>query len=294
LTADVHLIAAEAHASVSAVCRTLGMPRSSAYARRARGRLACARELDNGKLDVEITATFHEHRGRYGSPRIHRLIRRLRPLARKRVAARMRVLGLQARHPKRFRRTTKVDPTKAVAPNVLDRQFQRERIDEAWVADISYIWTQAGWVYLALIVELCTRGIIGWAVSQNCDTKLALTALEQAVARRRPPAGVIHHSDRGSTYTADDYRNRLKELGMVCSMSRKGNCWDNAVAESTIGTIKTELLVDDVPEDVHALRANLFQYIEVYYNRNRLHSSIGYHTPAQYEQIVTARGSNTV
>ena len=213
MTVDVHLIATEASAPVSAVCRSLDVPRSTAYAQRSRR--PSARELDNRRLDVEVAAAFHEHRGRYGAPRVHRVLRSSRVVSRKRVAARMRALGLAARRPKRFRRTTQADPSKVPAPNLLDRNFRRERPDEAWVGDITYIWTLAGWVYLAVLIDLCTRAIVGWAVSTHCDTTLALTALNRAVARRRPPAGLLHHTDRGSTYTADDYRKRLDALGMI-------------------------------------------------------------------------------
>jgi transposase InsO family protein len=172
---------------------------------------------------------------------------------------------------------------------LLRRQFQRERPNQAWVADITFVWTHAGWAYLAVLVDLCTRAIVGWAVSEHCDTVLALTALNRAVARHRPTAGLMHHTDRGSTYTADAYRARLEALGCVVSMSRKGNCWDNAVAESTIGTIKAELLGDEIPDDIHVLGRDLFQYIEKYYNRQRLHSAIDYQTPAEFEATISAR-----
>jgi transposase InsO family protein len=196
----------------------------------------------------------------------------------------MRVLGLRGQRPKRFRRTTQADPSKQPAPNILDRNFEWAHPDEAWVGDVTYIWTQQGWVYLAILVDLCTRAIVGWAVSRNCDTALTLKALEAAVTNRKPKPGLIHHTDRGSTYTAQDYQDRCKALGMILSMSRKGNCWDNAVAESTIGTIKTELLSAVTPEDIHHVRALLFPYIEVFYNRQRLHSSLGYMTPIEKEK----------
>jgi transposase InsO family protein len=290
VTADVLLIAAEVKASTSAVCRALELPRSSVYARRSWK--PGSRELANRKLDVEIAAIFQEHKGRYGAPRVHRVLSEKYHISRKRVAARMRLQGLQARRPRRFRKTTQVDPSKVVAPNLLDRKFERKRPDEAWVGDISYVWTRAGWVYLAILVDLCERAIVGWAVSTNCDTSLALKALETAVARRRPPPGLMHHTDRGSTYTATDYQTRLRTLGMVVSMSRKGNCWDNAVAESTFATIKAELLPDAIPKDIHGLEESLFEYIDLYYNRRRLHSTLGYKTPEQHAINTTARGAH--
>jgi transposase InsO family protein len=203
----------------------------------------------------------------------------------------MRALGLWARRPKRFRRTTVADPKAAPAANLLARRFTWDRPDQAWVGAITYIWTHHGWAYLAILVDLCRRTIVGWAASTRCDSELALAALEHAVARRRPGPGLLHHTDRGSTSTASDYQARLAQLGAVSSMSRKGNCWDNAVAESTIGTIKAELLHDLTPDDVHELRRLLFTYIERYYNRVRLHSSIGYSCPADHDDLTAARGA---
>lgn len=198
----------------------------------------------------------------------------------------MRALGLRARRPKRFRRTTEADPSRMPAPNLLERRFDSWQPDEAWVGDITYVWTLAGWVYLAIVVDLCTRAIVGWAVSRHCDTALALRALDAGEARRKPKPGFLHHSDRGSTYTADDYQARLRSVGARVSMSRKGDCWDNAVAESTIGTIKAELFGDDVPADIHEVQRMLFPYIEGFYNRRRLHSSLGYITPAEKQALV--------
>ena len=150
---------------------------------------------------------------------------------------------------------------------------------------LPYIWTADGWCYLAILVDLCTRSIVGWAVSDHCDTDLALRALEAACARHQPAPGPLHHTDRGSTYSATDYRARLHQLGMQQSMSRKGNCWDNAVSESTIGTMKAELFGDRVPGSIDEVRSLLFPYIEGFYNRHRLHSSINYLTPADKENL---------
>jgi putative transposase len=284
--ADVHRLADESQASVAAVCRTLKLPRSTAYARR--GRRPGVRARDTALLDVEVRAAYTESRGRYGSPRVYEALRRSgRRVSRKRVASRMRVLGLVGRRPKRFRRTTEANPADAAAPNVLARRFHWEAPDQAWVGDITFVWTAVGWAYLALLVDLCTRTIVGWAVSDRCDTTLALRALDAAVARRRPGSGLLHHTDRGATYTAAAYQKRLADLGMVSSMSRTGNCWDNAVAESTIGTIKAELLDGWLPEDREDLATALFPYIESFYNRRRLHSTIGYVTPAEKELNVT-------
>jgi len=247
-----------------------------------------ARARDTLELDAAIREEFGESGSRYGSPRIHRVLRgKGRKASRKRVARRMQVLGLRARRPKRFRKTTEANAKHVPAPNILDRRFLWEQPNQAWVGDITYVWTFRGWAYLALLVDLCTRRIVGWSVSEHCDTALALQALQNAVARHRPGPGLLHHTDRGATYTAGAYRRRLHALGMVASMSRKGECWDNAVAESTIGTVKIEALGDAIPADIHELRTILFPYIEGFYNRRRLHSTLGYMSPADRESSLT-------
>jgi putative transposase len=286
MTADVHRLADETQSSVAAVCRVLELPRSTVYARR--NRAPSPRALETAQLDVEVAAIHEESGKRYGSPRVHRALRkRGRRVSRKRIEARMRALELRSKRSKRFRRTTRADDTHAPSPNLLNRKFTRDVPDEAWCGDITFVWTQAGWVYLALLIDLCSRTIVGWAVSQHCNAELALECLNRAVARRRPGAGLLHHTDRGSTYSATTYRSRLRELGMVQSMSRRGNCWDNAVAESTIGSIKTELF-DHVPVDIHDVRHQLFEYIESFYNRHRLHSTLDYMTPNEKLQLAAA------
>jgi putative transposase len=286
VTADVHLLADETRTSVAAVCRALELPRSSVYARR--NRPPSRRAQDTALLDVEVTATHQSSKQRYGSPRVHRALRRQgRRVSRKRVEARMRALGLRSKRAKRFRRTTQADSAHAPSPNLLNRQFMRAAPHEAWCGDITFVWTEQGWVYLALLIDLCTRSIVGWAVSEHCDAELALRCLNRAAARHRPGAGLVHHTDRGSTYTAAAYRSRLGELGMIQSMSRRANCWDNAVAESTIGSIKTELF-DHVPVDIHHVQHQLFEYIESFYNRHRLHSTLDYVTPVERQQLLAA------
>jgi putative transposase len=286
VTADVHLLAAETKTSVAAVCRALELPRSSVYARR--NRQPSRRAQDTALLDVEVAAAHEGSKQRYGSPRVHRALQREgRRVSRKRVAARMTALGLRSKRTKRFRHTTEANPAHTPSPNLLDRNFAKDTPHEAWCGDITFIWTEQGWVYLALLIDLCTRSIVGWAVSDRCDTALALSCLNRAVARHRPPVGLLHHTDRGATYTAGAYRARLRELGMVQSMSRRGNCWDNAVAESTIGSIKAELF-DCVPVDIHDVRHQLFEYIESFYNRHRLHSTLDYVTPDEKLQLVAA------
>jgi putative transposase len=287
VTVDVRRFATEVNAPVSAVCRALELNRSTVYAR-ANATLS-ARAVETLELDADIREEFAASGQRYGSPRVyHSLRRKGRKVSRKRIEKRMRVLGLRGRVPKRFRRTTQSNPAHTPAPNVLARRFHWPEPNQAWVGDLTYVWTRNGWAYLALLVDLCTRRITGWALGQNCDTALALRALQNAVARHRPSPGLIHHTDRGATYTAGNYKDALADFEMVASMSAKGNCWDNAVAESTIGTIKVEALGDYVPEDIHELQRILFPYIEGFYNHQRLHSAIGYKTPDEKERDVLA------
>lgn len=289
MSAAVHSLAEAANAPVSAVCRVLEIPRSTVYGRRKRPPSTRARAT--AALDVEIAAIHRESRGRYGSPRVHRELRRRgKRVSRKRVEARMREKGLYGKRPRRFRRTTVRDPRQQLAPNRLARQFCWERPNQAWAGDITYLYTLGGWVYVAVLVDLCTRAIVGWATSSRCDTALALACLNQAVSRQKPSPGLLVHHDQGSTYTAKDYGDRLKELSAVASMSRKGNCWDNAVAESTFATIKIELFSDCIPANIAQVDRDLFEYIEIFYNRQRLHSTLGYITPAEKEALAL-RGS---
>lgn len=286
MTADVHLLADETKTSVAAVCRALELPRSSVYARR--NRPLSLRAQDTARLDVEVAAAHAESKQRYGSPRVHRALQRQgHRVSRKRVEARMKALGLRSKRAKRFRHTTQADAAHAPSPNLLDRRFTMATPNEAWCGDITFIWTEQGWTYLALLIDLCTRSIVGWAVSERCDAQLALSCLNRAVARHRPGVGLLHHTDRGATYTAAAYRARLLDLGMTQSMSRRGNCWDNAVAESTIGSIKAELF-DRVPVDIHDVRHQLFGYIESFYNRHRLHSTLDYITPNEKQLLLAA------
>ena len=195
----------------------------------------------------------------------------------------MRALGLQARPRRRFRTTTKANPTHPVAPNLLNRQFVANRPNQRWVTDITYIWTDEGWCYLAAILDLFSRRVVGWALDTTLSTSLPLRALDAAIKRRAPKPGLQHHSDRGCQYTSEDYRTALSDLGIQVSMSRKGNCWDNAVAESFFATLKTELVYRRSWGSRIQLRAAVFEYIEVFYNRQRLHSTLGFKTHDQVE-----------
>src|SRR2546426_261567 len=204
--------------------------------------------------------------------------------SRKRVARLMRGRGLAARRRRRFRVTTHSRHPFPIAPNVLARQFQRAAPDQAWVTDITYIPTGEGWLYLAVIVDLCSRFAVGWAMSARVTDDLTLAALGMALARRRPSPGLVHHSDRGSQYASGDYQRLLAQHGIVCSMSRRGDCWDNAVAESFFATVKVELVHDAAWATRAAARTELFEYLELFYNGQRRHSALGYLSPRAFER----------
>jgi putative transposase len=268
---------------VSLLCRTLGVSRPGFYASQARP--PAPRHSADERLGLEIAAIHAESRRRYGSPRIHaELGARGCRTSRKRVARLMRARGLAARRRRQFRVTTDSRHPFAIAPNVLARQFERATPDQAWVTDITYIPTGEGWLYLAVIVDLCSRFAVGWAMSDRITRDLTLAALDMALARRRPPLGLLHHSDRGSQYASGDYRRTLDRHGIVCSMSRRGDCWDNAVAESFFATLKVELVHDAAWATRATARAELFDYIEAFYNGQRRHSALGYLSPRAFER----------
>lgn len=268
---------------VSAMCRLFEVTRQSyyAYARRP----ASSRVLAEATLCEAIRSIFAETGETYGSPRVLRELRaRGVRVGKRRVERAMRGMGLTPPAPRRHRRTTVQNPTHPVAPNELARDFTAKRPNERWVTDITYVWTDEGWAYVAIILDLFSRAVVGWALDATLSTQLPLAALRNAVGRRRPGAGLLHHSDRGCQYTSAAYRDALASLGITVSMSRTGNCWDNAVAESFFATIKNELIHRRSWRSRSDLRHAVFEYIEVFYNRRRLHSSIGYRTPAELEQ----------
>lgn len=265
------------------LCRTLQVSRAGFYAWQARP--PAPRRLADDRLGLEIAAIHAEHRQRYGSPRIHaELVERGCRTSRKRVARLMRVRGLAARRRRRFRITTQSRHPFPVAPNVLARQFARTEPDQAWVTDITYIPTGEGWFYLAVILDLCSRLAVGWAMNARITDDLTLDALGMALARRRPPRGLVHHSDRGSQYASGDYQQVLAQHGIVSSMSRRGDCWDNAVAESFFATLKVELVHGAAWATRAAARTDLVDYIELFYNGRRRHSALGYLSPRAFEQ----------
>ena len=277
-------IAAEKAAfPVRMLCRVLQVSRAGFYAWQQRK--PAARIQADERLGLDITAIHTESKRRYGSPRIHAELReRGCRTSRKRVARLMRRRGLAARRRRRFRVTTHSQHSRPIVPNHLARQFERATPDQAWVTDITYIWTGEGWLYLAIVLDLCSRFAVGWAVSERITDDLTLDALTMALQRRRPPQGLLHHSDRGSQYASRDYQRVLDAHGIVGSMSRRGNCWDNAVAESFFATLKTELVDEAGWATRDAARVELFEYLEVFYNGQRRHSALGYLSPRAFEE----------
>ena len=275
--------AQKAEFPITQMCTVLQVSCSGFYAWRSRP--MAPRHQQDQRLGVEVAAIHAEKRCRYGSPRIHRELRdKGHCTSRKRVARLMVEQGLRARHKRRFRTTTDSRHGLPVADNVLRRDFTVAQPNLAWVTDITYIWTQEGWLYLAVILDLFSRRVVGWSMSPQITRQLAIDALTMGLSLRQPHRGLLHHSDRGSQYASGDYRQLLDEHGIVCSMSRKGNCWDNAVAESFFATLKTELVYECVWATRAEARAAIFEYLEIFYNSQRRHSSLGYISPVAFEQ----------
>jgi transposase InsO family protein len=240
-------------------------------------------------LSALITTIYQHSRATYGSPRIHREVRAGGwHCGRQRIARLMRETGLRARTRWRWRpATTNSTHGQAVADNLLQRRFKVKEIggtDRAWCGDVTYIRTAEGWLYLAVLIDLGSRMVVGWAMRETLDAELCLAALRMALERRRPRAGLLHHSDRGSQYAATDYRELLAAHHLTASMSRRANCYDNAVAESFFATLRWELLERQQWSTRAAARTAIFEYIEVWYNRRRRHSALGYLSPWQFEQ----------
>jgi putative transposase len=278
------------HASqypVVLLCRVLGVARSGYYAW-CRGTPSQRQQAD-AVLTDQIRAVFQTTRQCYGSPRIHAELQEQQVrCAKKRVARLMRLAGLVARPQRRRIRTTQSQHAHPIAPNLLDRAFYPDAPDAVWVADITYLPTAEGWCYLAVVLDLYARRVVGWALQTSLARELALTALRQALARRQPPPGLIHHSDRGSQYASADYQALLEHAQIQCSMSRTGNCWDNTPMESFFSTLKAELPMTDFPT-VAAARSAIFDYIERFYNRQRRHSTLQYQSPVAYERRYEAQ-----
>ena len=281
------------HASglpVRTMCRVLQVRPSGYYAwtRRRPGR----REAERLRLIESIRSVHSRSRGAYGSPRVHRALRKQGVIcSEKHVARLMRENQIRSKRNRRFgTKTTDSNHGHAVAANLLDRQFHQEKINQAWVTDITYICTEEGWLYLATVMDLCSRRIIGWATADHLRAELASEALSMAIRQRCPqagarglPAGLLHHSDRGVQYACGDYQVLLARHGITCSMSRSGNCYDNAVMESFFKTFKVELVYQEHYPTRQEASASIYPYIELFYNRQRLHSALGYCSPVEYE-----------
>lgn len=269
---------------VTLMCRVLEVSTSGYYAWRTRGQ--SDRTVENEQLTAKIVEVHQDSRRTYGSPRVHaELVAQGFEVSRNRVARLMRKEGIVGRRKPRFRKTTDSDHKLPVADNVLDRQFVADEPDRAWVADITYIWTQQGWLYLAVILDLFSRRVVGWSMADHMRTELVMDALRAALGSRLPSeAGLLFHSDRGSQYASGDYQQALDANGITCSMSRRGNCWDNAVAESFFSTLKTELVHNVIFLTRDSARNAIAEWIQMFYNSKRRHSSLGYATPLEAEQ----------
>ena len=272
--------------AVVTMCRVLMVSKAGYYAWRKRP--PSGRAIENQQL-VHAIRVVHAESGRtYGSPRMqYELAEQGHPCSENRVARLMRADGLRVKTKRRFRVTTQSGHQAPIAPNTLDRQFgvgQIAGVNQAWVSDITYLDTREGWLYLAVVLDLRSRRVVGWAMRHTLERQLALDALTMALAHRQPGAGLLHHSDRGVQYACDDYQALLEAHAITGSMSRKGDCWDNAVAESFFATLKTELLADVDWKTREEARSAVFRYIEMWYNRRRRHSSLGYLSPMEFEQ----------
>lgn len=275
------------------MCRVLAVAPAGYYAWR-KGTSPCARAIADERLLLNVRIAFQESGGSYGSPRVHQELKGAgHRVGKKRVARLMRQDGLVGRRRQRYVHTTDSNHHHPVAPNVLARQFDVNGIpvvNRVWVADITYVPTGEGFLYLAVVLDLASRRVVGWAMRDTLAGELALDALRMALAQRRPEPGLLHHSDRGVQYCCTAYQEVLATRGFEASMSRKGDCWDNAVAESFFATLETELIARHIGAQAWATRreaqAAIFAYIATWYNTRRRHSTLGYRSPLRYEREV--------
>jgi transposase InsO family protein len=268
---------------VRLMCRVLRVSPGGYYD--WRGRPQSSRGARRDALVAAIKTVHAEVKARYGSPRVHaELVARGMPCRVNTVAGLMRDEGIAAKTKRKFRCTTDSNHGRPVAENVVDRRFEPAAPDRTWTADITFIPTAEGWLYLAAVEDLYSRKIVGWSMGPRIDSRLVVDALVMAISRRLPQEGLVAHSDRGSQYASEHYRGILATHGIVCSMSRRANCWDNAPMESFFASLKKELTHDEVYATREEARATIFEYIEVFFNRVRRHSSLGYVSPAEYEK----------
>ena len=276
-----------AHFPVQIMCEVLAVCGSGYYA--WRNRSISQFEQNNTALDVHIKACFDEHKARYGSPRIAvELKEQGVNCSENRVAARMNKLGLKAKAKRKYKATTNSKHNLPVAPNVLEQNFKADAPNKKWVSDITYIWTEEGWMYLAVIMDLHSRMVIGYAMNNRMDKQLVSNALKMALFRRKFPRDVIVHSDRGSQYCSTEYQKLLRQNGLICSMSKRGDCYDNAAMESWNHSLKVELVHDErYATRMHAQKS-VTEYIEFYYNVKRRHSANGQRSPLAHEMMNAA------
>lgn len=269
------------------MCRLLSVSASGYYDWRSRK--PSRREEENRQLANKIKAIFDDEKSRAGALRItKRLNNEGTPAGRHRVAKIMRSNGWRARAAKKFKATTNSNHQLPVAPNLLQQNFSAHRPNEKWVSDITYIWTEEGWLYLAVVMDLCSRKVVGWALCERMTKQLVIDALQMAIWNRKPPRGLILHSDRGSQYCSHNYQKLLTLHGIVCSMSKRGDCYDNASMESWNHSFKVEAIHGEKFVTRAIAKNHVFEYIEIYYNRKRLHSMIGYKSPELFEVKMVA------
>jgi transposase InsO family protein len=267
---------------VRMMCRVLGVSPSGYY--EWRGRVPSSQALRRTQLDAQVQAAFAAEKGRAGAPRLsRRLHKHGHRGGRHQVAQSLRRQGLRAKGARKYKATTNSKHSLPVAPNLLQQDFSAVRPNQKWVSDITCLWTEEGWLYLAVVLDLYSRRVVGWSLSDRMNATLVCDALRMAVFRRQRPRGVIVHSDRGSQYCSRDHRTLLDEHGLVASMSAKGNCYDNAAMESWNHSLKVEAVHGEHFSTREQAKAQVFDYIEVYYNRQRLHSTLGYLSPEEFE-----------
>jgi transposase InsO family protein len=272
---------------ITVLCQALSVSTSGFYAWLARP--DSEQERRRCALLAEIRAIHAEFEERYGSPRIYReLLARGEPCSVNTVAKLMHDHDIRAKTAPKRRSTTDSRHDRPVAENLLDRQFNPSKPNEVWLADITYIWTREGWLYLAAVEDLFSRLVVGWSMAEHMESRLVVDALQMALAKRLPEAGLLAHSDRGSQYASAHYQRVLLSHGIECSMSGKGQCWDNAPMESFFATLKKELVHDEDYHTREQAQSSIFEYIECFYNRQRRHSALGYLSPAEFEQARAA------
>jgi putative transposase len=267
---------------IDSMCRFMGVSRSSYYA--WLGRSETVSEKADAELTVMIKQCFSKSRANYGTRRLKEaLSKRNRTVSRRRIGRLMREAHLACKTKRKFKATTNSKHDLPISPNLLDRQFTVDQPDQIYAGDITYIHTQEGWLYLAVVIDLYSRQVVGWSMAEHMRAKLVNDALQMAIWKRKPSKGLLWHTDRGSQYASESHRKIIKDHGIRQSMSRKGSCWDNAVSESFFHTLKTELVNHEIYQTRSVAKQAIFEYIEVFYNRERMHSANGYLSPVDYE-----------